>query len=441
MEYDVIIVGTGIGGATVAREMTRKGKRVLMLERGGRTDMLGNTLTIALVLQNFGLNRSREKSFVTFADNYGGLSTLAAGCAVPPPQAIFAPHGIDLTAETEEARTDMKVQTLPDDLVGPANLRLLAAANDAGYHWNRVENFIDPGKCVVGCSRCMLGCPTGAKFTARQYGDEAVAGGAVLHLHTKVTKVLIEGGRAIGVAAKRFGRNILYYGKTVVLSAGVANVHLLRQAGIAEAGRGFACDWLQFVGGIVPGINTVRANPMAVGTLEHYEADGIAILPVFPNWSQFMMFLAFMGPGSLAKFTNFRRYSGIMVKIRDEISGKIYTGNAFSKPITVADRKRLDKGVGIIKKVLKKAGAKESDIISLNPLGAHPSASCRIGEVVDHNLATRIAGLYCCDASVFPQALGLPVVWTIAALGKRLARHLGNPGAAAMSASEIPVVS
>jgi choline dehydrogenase-like flavoprotein len=133
-----------------------------------------------------------------------------------------------------------------------------------------------------------------------------------------------------------------------------------------------------------------------------------------------------MGPLNLPNFAKFRRYSGIMVKIRDEISGEIGRGFTISKPITAADRKRLDKGVGIIKKVLKKAGAESSDIIVLDPLGAHPSASCRIGEVVDSNLATRIPGLHCCDASVFPQALGLPTVWTIVALGKRLACYLNN---------------
>jgi len=438
MAYDVIVIGTGIGGATVAREMARRGQRVLMLERGGRTEMLGTSLTLPLVLKNFGLNRSREKSFVTFADNYGGLSTLTAGCAVPPPAAIFAPRGIDLTADAEAVRTDMKVQILPDDLIGAANLRLLSAANDAGFHWRRVENFIDADRCLAGCSRCMLGCPTGAKFTARVYGDEAIAAGAELRLRTEATAILVEGGRAAGVEARRFGRTVRYEGRTVVLSAGVANVALLRRAGISEAGRGFACDWLQFVGGIVPGTSTDRANPMTVGTLEHYEADGIAILPVFPNWSQFLLFLAFMGPGHLPRFADFRRYAGIMVKIRDEISGEVLPGGAFSKPVTPADRRRLDKGVGIIRKILVKAGAREADIVVLDPLGAHPSASCRIGEVVDGNLATRIPGLYCCDASVFPEALGLPVVWTIAALGKRLARHLGGAGAGPAAPLEAP---
>ena len=34
-EYDVIVMGSGPGGATVAREMSRRGKDVLLCERGG----------------------------------------------------------------------------------------------------------------------------------------------------------------------------------------------------------------------------------------------------------------------------------------------------------------------------------------------------------------------------------------------------------------------
>lgn len=425
-EYDVIVAGTGIGGATVAREMAGKGKSVLMLERGGRINMMGNTITMAMILQNFGLIRSKEKYTVTFANNYGGLSVLAAGCAVPPPKSIFSPLGIDLSAEAEEAGRDMKVQTMPDALVGKANFRLMEAANAAGYHWSKVENFIDPEKCIEGCADCMLGCPKGAKFSARDYGDQAVRNGADLELHTKVTDVLVENGQAVGVETSKWGRKERYYGKAVVLSTGVSNVHILRRLGIQEAGKGFACDWLQFVGGIVPGINTAKANPMTVGTLEHYESDGIAILPVFPNWSQFMVMLYFLGITNLPKFPNFWQYSGIMVKVRDEISGEIFQGTSFSKPVTEADRKKLAKGVWIIKKVLKQAGAKEENIVVLRPSGAHPSASCRIGEVVDKNLETRFRNLYCCDASVMPTALGLPIVWTVASLGKRLANHLNE---------------
>lgn len=423
-EYDVIVVGTGAGGSTVAREMTKRGKKVLMLEKGGRTNMMGNSLTMAFILKRFGLMRSKEKYVVTFADNYGGLSNLTAGCASAPPESVFGPAGVDLSTEMEEARAEMKVQKLPDELVGKANLRLLEAANDAGYNWDKLDNFVDPEKCRENCAKCMLGCPTGAKFTARDFGDEAVANGAELHLHTAVTDVIVENGKVCGIKGRRFGMPVTYHAKQVVLSSGHSNVHILRRAGIKEAGRGFACDWLQFVGGIVPGISTSKANPMTVGTLEHYESDGIAIIPVFPNWSQYMVILGMMGPSYLPKSFKFWKYSGIMVKISDEVSGEVFKGSSFSKPVTRQDQMRLDKGIDIIKKVFKSAGAKEESIIALKPSGAHPSASCRIGEVVDSNLETDIRNLYCCDASVFPSSLGLPVVWTAVSLGKRLARHM-----------------
>jgi len=424
-DYDTIVVGSGAGGATVARELSIKGKRVLLLERGGRFNMMGNTMTMAFILKHFGLVRSKEKNIVTIPNNYGGLSTLTAGCAAPPPKAVFDPVGIDLSREAEEARPEMNIQVQPDELVGKENLRLLEAANDAGYNWQKMEKFIDVKTCD-GNGNCMLGCHTGAKFSARTFGDEAIAHGAILKLRTNITEVLVENGKAIGVSGFRLGRKVRYHAKNVVLSEGIGNVHILRKTGIREAGDGFCCDWLQFVGGIIPEMNTARATPMSVGTMEHYETDGIAIMPVFPNWSQFAVILSLMGGKNIFRFPDFWKYSGIMVKIRDENVGKIYDGMSFSKPVTEEDTKKLQKGVSIIKKILKKAGAKEDSIIELTPSGAHPSATCRIGDVVDQNLQTRIQNLYCCDASVFPSSLGLPVVWTAVSLGKRLANHLMN---------------
>jgi choline dehydrogenase-like flavoprotein len=46
--------------------------------------------------------------------------------------------------------------------------------------------------------------------------------------------------------------------------------------------------------------------------------------------------------------------------------------------------------------------------------------------MLDANLETEIKGLYVCDASAFPEALGRPTVLTIIGLGKRLAKHLDS---------------
>jgi choline dehydrogenase-like flavoprotein len=392
-----------------------------MLERGGRFNAVGNTLAMVLMSKRFGLTMSREKNWVVSVHNYGGASNFSAGAAADPPASVFDPVGIDLASEVAWARRELKITPLPDELVGKSTLRILETANDLGYHWTKLDTFIDPETCREGCGDCMLGCRHDAKWTARVFGDEATTAGAKLLLHARVDRVLTEGGRAVGVEGSRFGRRMRWGAKAVVLSAALGSPVILKNSGIDRAGRGFACDFLSFVGGVVPGMNTHNANPMTVGTLEHYEEDGLIIVPVFPGWAAFAMQLLFMGPGYLSRFPNLWRYTGMMVKIKDEIAGTIHSDADFSKPITKRDKKRLDKGVDIISRVLRKMGAKDDSIFSLDPFGAHPSASCRIGEVVDANLETEIRNCFVCDSSVFPESLGLPVVLTAVSLGKRTA--------------------
>jgi len=424
-EYDVIVVGTGAAGCTVAREMSKKRRKVLLLEKGGRMEFLGNTITVAAMIDIPALFKN-YKELVVFANNYGGASNIAAGSALPPPKKMFDKVGIDLSEEAEEARKDLKIMPLPDELVGENNLRLLEAANSLGYHWQKIDKFIDAEKCT-GSGNCMLGCKTGAKWTGRVFGDEAVTFGADLKLHTNITNVIVENGRAKGVEGTRWGSKVRYYGKSVVLSSGgLSDVNILRKAGIEEAGKGFCCDWLSFVMGIIPGTSSRGSAPMSVGTIEHYNDDGIIIMPVSPNWALFLVITALSGPTHLLKFANFQEYTSIMVKIQDDTAGEILKGKAFRKPLTDNDRRKIDKGVQIITGIFRKAGAKENSIYQMKALGAHPSATCRIGHVIDNNLETRIKNLYCCDAGVFPSSLGAPVVWTVVSLGKRLSKYLEN---------------
>ena len=53
MHYDAIVVGSGISGGWAAKELTEKGLKVLMLERGKNVEHIKDTRTPIRILGNF----------------------------------------------------------------------------------------------------------------------------------------------------------------------------------------------------------------------------------------------------------------------------------------------------------------------------------------------------------------------------------------------------
>ena len=115
---------------------------------------------------------------------------------------------------------------------------------------------------------------------------------------------------------------------------------------------------------------------------------------------------------------------GVMIKLKDDISGGVFPDGKISKPLTANDRSRLAQAEEVCRKILIAAGADRSSIFMTPLRGTHPSGTVRLGTLVDQNLQTETRGLYVCDTSVFPEALDRPTVLTIIGLAKRLARHL-----------------
>ena len=126
--------------------------------------------------------------------------------------------------------------------------------------------------------------------------------------------------------------------------------------------------------------------------------------------------------GRLDRLFAHRRTLSIMVKIRDEIGGSVGPRWA-DKRLQASDRSKLATGVGMAREVLAACGARH--VFKTWHFAAHPGGSVRIGDGVDRNLQTSTVNLYVCDASVIPQAWGLPPTLTLLCLGKRLGAYLG----------------
>jgi choline dehydrogenase-like flavoprotein len=423
--FDAIVVGTGPGGASVARELAAGGARVLMLEQGDAAPLRGSLVQMAgmAAVPGKGAFIHRDASLLVRAITLGGSSAINFATAAPPPAAMFAAHGIDLAPALAELRAELPLAPLPDSLVGPMASRIMEAARALFLDWHKLDKMIRPAACRSGCWRCVAGCPFGAKWTARDFVDEACRHGAVLRERARVTRVLVEDGRAVGVEAVIAGqREQLRAGRVVLAAGGIGSPRLLRASGLLAAPAAFFSDPVVAVMGSVDDLEAEAPGaevPMAAGASWHQ--DGIALADLTLPQAMYQGFA--LQAGRVDRLDAHRRTLSIMVKIRDEIGGRI--GQRWvDKTLQPQDRARFDKGIAIARGILRQAGARH--IFASHHFAAHPGGSLRIGRQVDAGLQTATPGLYVCDASVIPEPWGLPPTLTLLALGKRLGRQLGG---------------
>ncbi|MHA1974451.1 MAG: GMC family oxidoreductase N-terminal domain-containing protein [Candidatus Hodarchaeales archaeon] len=423
--FDAIVIGSGIGGATVAKELSRRGEKVLLIEKGGYHRFLGNHLAVVRIADRKGFRYTKEHLLVASGITVGGSSVIAAGTAYRPPKGAFKEWGITLEKELDESEREANVTILPDELIGEGNLNLMRAGTELGYKWQKLPKFVNTENCIENCSACMLGCKRNAKFTARDFIEEGITNGLKLQ-KANVSQIVIEGNTAIGVKLKR--SHIIRANKIVLAAGGVHSPILLQKAGIKEAGSHFFMDPMIFTySTISKDKRTINDMPMAVGTYEFYE-EGLLQSPVVDPWGLFLITMLYQkNPLNILKFRHYPRLVGIMTKIQDDKSGTLKKGRLslnISKKLTQQDMNRLEKGNNLAKEVLIQAGASSKRFFPSSIRGAHPGGTNSIGEVVDTDLKTKVSNLYVCDASILPKSLGTPLMLVLMAFGKRLARHL-----------------
>ncbi len=432
LSADVIVVGTGPGGATVARELSKNGKKVLLLERGydhREKFYYGSYLGALRYSDRASLLFSEEGLNIIAPIMVGGATSMYAGCAAEPPAWLNQKYGIDTTDVVQETIAELGIQPLPEDMRGEASTRIALAAKALGYDWFAQPKFMNPERCRhqaknFDCqASCMLGCRCGAKWNAAEWVDEAVAKGARLRKGVRVHKVLLEDNHAVGVQGSMQGMKFNANATTVILCAGgTGSPIILQNSGLNAAGVGMTMDTTVMVYGASREKGTGKEPPMT-WSWDNPDA-GYMLSTLTDPWLLYPLAAIRKGIGPTLQWLHWNRMLGVMIKLKDDISGGIYPDGTIRKPLTVADNERLADAYAVCRKILIEAGAKKSSIFMRPFIGTHPSGTVRIGDMLDTNLRTEVNGLYVCDASVFPEALDRPTVLTIIALAKRLARYL-----------------
>jgi choline dehydrogenase-like flavoprotein len=264
----------------------------------------------------------------------------------------------------------------------------------------------------------VYGCPFGAKWTARDFLDDAIASGAQLLDRARALRVLVADGRATGVEYVRDGRTVVAHAGIVVLAGGgVGSPRLLHASGLRAKKSAFFSDPVIAVMGTVDDIDGGAEVPMAAGV--RFDDAGISLADLTLPGQMYQAFAT--QAGRIDRLFAHKQTLSIMVKIRDEIGGAVGP-RWVSKPLHASDRVKLSDGVAMARAILHHAGAHH--IFASHHFAAHPGGSVRIGDGVDANLQAGAAGLYVCDASVIPEAWGLPPTLTLLCLGVRLGEHL-----------------
>jgi choline dehydrogenase-like flavoprotein len=414
-KYEFVIVGSGAGGATLARELSKRGKHVLVVERGRNEEKVGSYQESLGYLD---ILFSKEGVCVYRGIMAGGTTVICTANGVRCLEEELSDFGITLEAEFAEAEKEMGISLIDQGLISEGSERIMWASQELGYKMEPMPKFIDPGKCRK-CGRCVWGCVRGAKWTALDYLQEASQAGAELAYETSIEQVVVENGKVKGVRGTGPNGPVEILSDVVILAAGgLETPVILQKSGVKDAGSGFFVDLFINTYGVTEGLNQLGGPQMALVDHEFHKSRGFMISPSLPAHK--MSYFWEIG----AEIPSLRGLIGIMTKIKDEPVGHVYPDGSISKSVTEQDWARLNEGSSIGKEILVKAGADEKSIVVSRPGGAHPGGAAAIGKVLDKDMQTDVDSLFVCDASALPAAAGMPPILIIVALAKRLAKTL-----------------
>lgn len=486
---DVVIVGSGAGGAMLAYELAKRGRHVLVLERGAHVDPSEFTENEATQLSNLyadgALTLSRDFRFRVGQGMCVGGSTVVnnAVCFDLPDRVLdrwLDPQGLNagldparLADAFRYVRTFLRVDEVgPADVLNPGAARILAGLDGcAPWSFTRVQANIDG---CLGCGYCNLGCTYGKKLSALDWTlprAQCDFPGAVRILpDCRVDKVRMSGSRASGVEAKLAdGRKLTVNANTVVLSAGaIASSVILQRSGLGEgrAGRRLSFN----LGSPVTLDFAEQVHSERGLQMTHYllpdgapaDEDGVAL----ETWFNPVVAQSLFMPGWFQEhWDNMRRYShmtclGVVLGTDSNATVKASRLGGADLKYVPSDRDlvRIKDGVRLASQIGLAAGAQrvlpatyrtldirnEHDLariyeeigdasdLSVNsshPQGGNVMSLDALQGVVDPSF--RVYGtlnVHVCDASVFPSAITVNPQLTVMALAAYAADEIaGTP--------------
>lgn len=265
--YDVVIVGSGAGGGTVAQELAplvAQGVRVLVLEQGPRLaddEFTGREVEMAGALYEDGGAFLTADGTMTlaFGRALGGSTVVYTGTSLVVPPRVVAAWGVpgldhaDLARRSAKFAAQNNVHLLSPELINDNNRLFVEGCRQAGY---RAEQFPLNVRGCRGSSLCNLGCPNAAKMgtarvqlpAAERAGVHVVTRAEVRRIGDRELNVVVrdrQAGEKGQVSEWEPGAYLVRARVVVVAGGSVGSSALLLRSGfglrLPALGAGFTC--------------------------------------------------------------------------------------------------------------------------------------------------------------------------------------------------------
>jgi choline dehydrogenase-like flavoprotein len=495
-ECDVVIVGSGAGGAVAAATLAEAGLDVLVLEAGGhfnRDNYPADRLeAITTLYREAGLTIAAGTPPIPIpvAKAIGGTTVINSGTCFRAPDSILEnwrdEFGVtwarELDADYAEAEEFLRVTQLDPERMGRNGQLAMEGAEALGASGAPIHR--NAGDCVQ-CSSCPFGCEIDAKQGMHvSYLPRAVAAGARVRAGVEAQRILVEDGRAVGVTCATrdaSGRQRPYTvrARRAVIAAGGAfgTPELLLRSGLGgrQVGRNLRIHPACWVGARYEEEVRGWEGVMQSYYVDQWEAKHRILLEAtFTPLAFGGAWLVGTGAEHQRSMLDFGHVGSIGVHLCDRSHGAVGLANEgalrASYKLNEDDAHHVVFGIARAAEVHFAAGAvevypnipragvlKPGDLArfeatrfkpselrleAFHPMGtARIAADPRRGVCAADGSVNGTAGLYVADASLFPTSVGVNPMMTIIAFAKQVGRGIATgaadrPGPSSAGAAE-----
>lgn len=395
LDCDVVIVGSGAGGATVATELALAGKRVVVLEEGRDVPALEHgamrhSQSLRSVWREGGMTAAlglfgAPTINVTMGRVIGGSSVVTGGVCFRVPEFVLrhwskemgladlTPEGLDrYYSHVEKA---IHVEEVPVSMRSRSTELFCEGAEKLGYPMYPMRRNT---RGCDGCGRCNFGCPGAAKLSVDQsYLPRAIAAGAQVFSDCLIDRITMRGNRAVGVegrilgdarGATKKGRIRVRAKRVVVACGGMHSPLLLRASGLAHVGSAIGRNLTLHPGFRVYGVfdRPVRGWQGALQSAysDAFEHDGVTLTSLFVPASVIAATMPHAGARHARLTERIDHIAMFGAMVHDDGGGSIHRNPFGREPVafyqcSTRDHARMRFGIRKLAETFFAAGARE----------------------------------------------------------------------------------